>query len=180
MTTATPVQMVAAANRIVGHATVIDGDSLAVAGARIRLLGIDAPEGAQFCSKDGRPWLCGQRAALALDEKIAKGVVACELRNRDRFGDVVAVCRLGGEDLGAWMVVQGWALASRRQSSAYVDLELAAARHGRGIWQGSFTPAWIWRQKEERVLAPVTAILPSPSKAIGPPIRLTPLPSKAR
>jgi hypothetical protein len=33
------------------------------------------------------------------------------------------VCRAGGEDLNAWLVSQGWALAYRHYSTAYVEEE---------------------------------------------------------
>jgi len=38
-----------AADEIVGRATVIDGDTIEIAGERIRLDGIDAPESRQHC-----------------------------------------------------------------------------------------------------------------------------------
>ena len=46
--------------------------------------------------------------------------VVCTERDLDRYDCVVAVCRAGGEDLSAWMVSRGLALASRRYSTAYV------------------------------------------------------------
>ncbi len=44
---------------ITGQPRVIDGDTLEVAGERIRLYGSDAPEKDQSSSIDGRAWACG-------------------------------------------------------------------------------------------------------------------------
>ena len=49
-----------------GPARVIDGDTIEVAGQRVRLHGIDAPEHRQPCIKDGCAWACGEAATDAL------------------------------------------------------------------------------------------------------------------
>lgn len=132
-----------------GRALVIDGDTIEIEGQRIRLFGIDAPERGQLCrSGDGR-WRCGERARMALDGKIAGRSVACEKKDRDPYGRIVAVCRLDGEDLNAWLVARGWALAYRRYATDYVDQEEMARNTRRGIWRGTFEPPWEWRQSRE-------------------------------
>jgi endonuclease YncB( thermonuclease family) len=134
------------AQAIVGRASVIDGDTLEIHGTRIRLHGIDAPESGQSCTAQGRQWNCGQRAAYALSVKIGFNPIACDPKDRDRYGRVVAVCRSGNLDLNAWMVAEGWALAYRQYSTDYVPNERNASAARRGIWQGEFTPPWEWRQ----------------------------------
>ena len=129
-----------------GRASVIDGDSIEVAGREIRLHGIDAPEGRQTCIAQGKRWRCGRRAARALARRISGKRVTCAQRDRDRYGRIVAVCRQGGQDLAAWLVAEGWALAYRRHSMAYVDEEAAARAARRGIWRGKFVPPWDWRR----------------------------------
>ncbi len=134
-----------AAADIVGRPSVIDGDTIEIRGQRVRLSGIDAPESKQLCKVDGRPYRCGQQAALALADKIGERTVRCEERDIDRYGRIVAVCYLGGEDLNAWMVIHGWAVAFRRYSIDYVDEEEKARQAHRGIWQGEFLVPWEWR-----------------------------------
>ncbi len=132
-----------------GRARVIDGDTIEVQATRIRLHGIDAPELDQPCLMDARQWRCGREAARALEEMIGTGTVTCEVLDRDRYGRSIAVCRAGGEDLGAWMVLRGWALAYRHYATDYVSEEAAAKAARRGIWRGTFMPPWEWRRQAQ-------------------------------
>ncbi len=133
-------------SRLVGRASVIDGDTIEIHGRRIRLFGSDAPESEQVCHDgNGREYRCGQRAKTALSDKIGWATVDCEQRDIDQYERIVAVCRLGVEDLNAWMVAEGWALAYRQYSTDYVRQERAAKAAHNGIWQGSFVPPWDWQ-----------------------------------
>lgn len=117
----------------------------------IRLNGIDAPESAQPCrDARGKTWRCGQQAALALSDRIARRSVSCRPTGTDRYGRVVAYCFAAGEALNRWMVGQGWAVAYRTYSTAYVDAEDSARSAGRGIWQGRFEMPWDWRAGRRR------------------------------
>lgn len=135
-----------AAADIAGQATVIDGDTIEIHGQRIRLFGIDAPESRQTCEADGKEYRCGKDAVFALADKIARQAVKCEDHGRDRYDRMIAICYVGSQDVGAWLVEQGWALAFRRYSVAYVGNEQAAETAGRGMWRGSFVPPWDWRK----------------------------------
>ena len=130
---------------IAGVAVVIDGATLEIRGQRIRLRGIDAPDGRQLCRLDGAPWRCGIDAANALAGKIDRRPVAC--RERDRDGRMVATCTVAGEDLGEWMVANGWAVAHHLYSYEYSRAEHRAKTARRGIWAGEFDMPWQWRRR---------------------------------
>jgi len=136
----------ASAEVVTGRASVIDGDTIAIHGQRIRLHGIDAPESGQSCTARGKRSRCGRNAAIALAGKIGYRTVLCEQKDIDRYKRIVAVCRAGGEDLNAWMVAEGWAMAYRRYSPDYIWQEESAARSKIGIWQGEFIAPWDWRR----------------------------------
>lgn len=152
---------------IEGRASVIDGDTIEVHGTRIRLYGIDAPESIQLCYLNGKTNRCGQRAAIALANKIGNHVVTCEPKDRDRYNRVVAVCHAQDTDLNAWMVRNGWALAYRQYSTAYVSDEKQAKQEKVGIWQGNFTPPWEWRHGGGRSQPAITQAPDARSKT-GP------------
>ena len=128
--------------RVSGEASVVDGNTLVVGGVELRLYGADAPGIAQSCSSDGRPYECGRQAASALLHQIAGRTVSCTGRAREEGGRVLAVCAIYGDEINAWMVAQGWALADRRQSGAYARLEDEAKAARNGLWRGEFAYPW--------------------------------------
>lgn len=133
----------------VGIASVVDGDTIEIHGERIRLFGIDAAETRQSCEDaSGKPYRCGQQAALALADRINQKTIRCEGKTRDRYDRLVAICYLGDEDLDAWMVSQGLALAFRKYSTLYVPEEDAARAAHKGLWAGTFDKPWEWRREQ--------------------------------
>ena len=147
-----PVPPAARADAI-GEAQVIDGDTLQVAGERVRLHGIDAPESRQSCSVGGVGYACGQNAKRLLIGATAGKVITCKGEKRDRYGRLVAVCYAGDDDLNAMMVRDGWALAYRRYGKDYVSQETQARAAGTGLWQGTFVEPWEWRKQSREASA---------------------------
>jgi endonuclease YncB( thermonuclease family) len=137
-----------ATGMIAGTASVVDGDTLDIHGTRIRLAGIDAPESAQQCRDNvGTIYLCGSKAALALDEFIARRPAECSPERKDRDGRTIARCEVGGIDLAVWLVEQGHALDFPRYSKGkYAQAEQTARSEGRGLWAGKFVPPWDFRK----------------------------------
>ncbi|MFG1298162.1 thermonuclease family protein [Xanthobacter sp. V3C-3] len=133
---------------LAGPATVIDGDTLDIAGIHVRLAGIDAPELKQQCVRRNRPWPCGEAARRALEEAIGGARVSCASSERDVYGRPVARCRAGTLDLADHMVREGYALAYRGRDYAGAEAEARAGR--RGVWSGTFEPPAEWRAAHPR------------------------------
>ncbi len=132
----------AAAEPLIGRASVIDGDTIEIAGQRIRLHGVDAPESWQKCEDgDGGAYRCGKEAAVALDRFLAASrPTHCEVVERDRYKRVVSVCfRADGVDVNRWLVKSGNAVDWVRYSKgAYASAQEKARTSGIGIWRGNF------------------------------------------
>lgn len=135
----------ASAAEIAGRARVLDGDTLEIGAARVRLHGIDAPELAQTCPEPGGDWACGEAASVRLEALIRGRSVLCVPRERDRYGRWVATCRVGNVDLGARLVAEGLAWAYTRYSDDYARVEARAKTTRLGLWRGATPPAWDWR-----------------------------------
>jgi endonuclease YncB( thermonuclease family) len=135
------------AANLVGQASIIDGDTLEIHGARIRLWGVDAPESSQLCrGEDSLQYRCGAQAANDLDAFIAKRPVNCTPVTLDRYGRTVATCSVDGADLGEWLVRNGLALDWPQYSNGRYDAAQRDAEHvGRGIWKGSYVEPWLYR-----------------------------------
>jgi endonuclease YncB( thermonuclease family) len=130
-----------------GDARVIDGDTIVINGKHIRLQGIDAVESAQTCGRDGGRWPCGRHAGFALARFIHGRALECRAVDRDDYGRIVAICFADGVDINEWMVREGWAVAYRKYSTAYVEAEESARAAKRNIWSGTFTMPEAYRHK---------------------------------
>lgn len=132
----------AGAVTVQGKATVVDGDTLKVAGHTIRILNIDAPEADQFCENVA----CGSEATAYLRKLTRRTRVICQAEARDRYGRLLAHCTARGKDLGALMVQSGHAAAYRKYSSEYVTEERRARARKLGIW-ASASPVMPWEHR---------------------------------
>lgn len=130
---------------VTGTPTVIDGETLEVAGRRFRLYGIDAPDLRQTCDIRGRTYNCGRVSRTALMDLVAGVDVTCRPRKSGPGRDTLAACRAGGYDLSAGMVHTGWAMAFPRVGTDYARIEKTAAKAKRGLWRGAFVAPWDWK-----------------------------------
>jgi endonuclease YncB( thermonuclease family) len=111
---------------------VTDGDTVWVRPdgrkpVKVRLVGIDAPERCQA-------W--GVQAREALAARVLNRRVEVNARAHDDYGRTLGTLRLQGEDIEAWMVLQGhaWSYRHRRSAGPYAEQEAAARRGGRGLF----------------------------------------------
>jgi endonuclease YncB( thermonuclease family) len=138
-----PTSSAPAPDRISGAARAIDGDSMYVGQDEVRMKGIDAPEGKQSCTKDGRAWECGNAARDELRRLIGKDVVQCQVIERDKHGRLLATCSAGGRDLNAGMVASGMAVAY----GGYLREQGEAKAKRRGLWGSEFQQPREWRHQ---------------------------------
>lgn len=138
--------------RVQGSARVVDADTWIVAGTRLRIDGIDAPELAQPCGEPDRSWPCGRAAAEALRAHLRGREVGCRLHGRDRHGRALASCHADGEDLQRWLVRNGWAVAYGSSASGddYTVDELLAQHQRIGIWRTGLERPQRWRQRQAK------------------------------
>lgn len=136
--------------RLNSFAVVNDDASLTVRGKRVLLHGLYVPRTEESCinsvSTD-----CRTRAGAALRGKL-RGFVDCQIHYARSRDVLVGQCFMGrstfdeGTDLGAWLISEGWALASQDAPFEYQALERLASHQGKGIWGHSivWTP-WGYR-----------------------------------
>lgn len=157
---------------------IVDADTVYAGSAKIRLSGIDAPEMDQVCiDAAGKDWNCGIEAREKLRAFALSRPWMCELTGTDAYRRHLGSCTVAGEDVSRWLVRNGWALAFRRYSTAYVADEDFAREQKRGLWAGAFIAPWEWRHRSSATVilggleVPVTAQsrLLSPAAAAQPP-----------
>ena len=139
-----------------GYAKIIDGDTIKINSKKIRLHGIDAPEKKQTCKKPyliigifsfTKSYSCGQVSTDKLIKKINNQIIKCKIKNVDRYNRLIGECYKRNENLNAWLVSNGYAVAYRKYSKKYIPDEKNAKNNNLGIWQGKFEMPWNFRRK---------------------------------
>lgn len=143
----------AQADPMVGRVTVEDGDtwSYRINGEEIsiRLAGIDAPELEQVCIRNENAWHAGQDAKVWLTKFMEGKTVQCQGIGARSYGRIVADCYIAGVSVQDVIVRNGWAYDFTYFSKGkYKAAEAAAAREGRGIWQGHCENPHEWRKRK--------------------------------
>jgi endonuclease YncB( thermonuclease family) len=150
---------------------IVDADTVYAGPTKIRLGGIDAPEMDQVCiDASGKNWNCGIDAKEKLQGFARDRSWTCDLTGIDVYRRHLGSCTVGGEDVSRWLVRNGWALAFRRYSTAYVADEDYAREQKRGLWSGAFIAPWEWRHRSTAtvVLGAVAVPIQAQSRLLSP------------
>ncbi len=127
------------AEQLTSYAFVNDDATLRIKRKTIHLYGIHIPKTSQNCRTSQHPPDCGSRAVLALKFK-AKRFVSCEIISENPNGSLTGLCRVNyshfeeGDDLSAYLLERGWAVALPDAPIEYHTLEKIARSRGMGVW----------------------------------------------
>jgi endonuclease YncB( thermonuclease family) len=116
------------------YAFVQEDGSLRIKGRTVHLYGIYIPPTNRSCRTWQRPVECSSRGALALDFRIGTHFVRCERQWTNSDRSVTAICVADGEDLAAYLLERGWAMALPDAPFEYHALEKIARSQERGVW----------------------------------------------
>jgi endonuclease YncB( thermonuclease family) len=130
-----------AAPRVVDGLAIVLGDgTLSVGGTRVRLFGIYIPQLERTCSTVIRPPFCAPKSVIVLEQKV-QGFVRCEIVRFGPDGVPEGICGQRGrdlfgprEDLAAYLVQKGFALAAPEAPPEYIALERLAQSRELGLW----------------------------------------------
>ena len=102
-------------------------------GRTVVISGVQSVDPDKTCSlHDVASWPCGQRARAAFNSWLRGRALKCFVPPEiDRF-TIAAPCKLGKQDVGAWLVSNGWATAL--PSGIYGKAEATARRAEMGIF----------------------------------------------
>jgi len=130
-----------------GRATVVDGSTLVVGGVPVTLSGIVAPAAKTTCwDANEAPYTCGRRATAELAAHIGTEGLTCERSGPADDRSAMAVCRMGAEDLGDWMIARGYAVPTSDAPASYKKAADRAWGQRIGLWAGIFEDPTSWRQ----------------------------------
>ncbi|WP_320308630.1 thermonuclease family protein [Mesorhizobium australafricanum] len=138
-------------------------------GFAVAVSGVDVVKEDETCSDEGKSWACGARARTAFRAFLRGRAVACTVPPEGGRDSISAECHIGNQDIGQWLVENGWARAAL--GGPYVEAQNKARTARKGI----FGPApkldglpWLPAASGPAPVAP-DSILPEEGGALTPP-----------
>nr|WP_246676324.1 thermonuclease family protein [Mesorhizobium sp. B1-1-5] len=139
-------------------------------GYAVAVSGVDVVKADETCSDTGKSWACGTRARTAFRAFLRGRAVACTVPPDGGRDIITAECHIGNQDIGQWLVENGWARAA--QGGPYIE----AGNKARAAKKGIFGPApkldGLPALPAASGPAPVApdSILPADGGAVTPPV----------
>lgn len=104
-------------------------------GYSVAVSGIDIVRQDETCADGGKSWTCGSRARTAFRAFLRGRAVVCAVPPEGGRDLIAAECRVGNQDVGQWLIENGWARAAK--GGPYVE----AGEKARTAKKGIFGPA---------------------------------------
>jgi endonuclease YncB( thermonuclease family) len=101
-------------------------------GHTVAIAGVEPIGADETCLFDDREWACGIRARTAFRLWLRGRAVTCAVRSEPDPRTITAACRLGKQDVGQWLVSNGWARAA--EGGPYGDAGEKARAAKKGIF----------------------------------------------
>ncbi|UVK43590.1 thermonuclease family protein [Mesorhizobium sp. AR07] len=101
-------------------------------GYSVAVSGVDIVRQDETCSDDGKSWPCGVRARTAFRAFLRGRAVVCTVPPDGGRDLISAECRIGKQDVGQWLVENGWARATK--GGPYVEAGDKARTAKKGIF----------------------------------------------
>ncbi|WP_411909899.1 thermonuclease family protein [Mesorhizobium sp. ESP6-5] len=101
-------------------------------GYSVAISGIDVVRQDETCTTDGKSWPCGIRARTAFRAFLRGRAVVCTVPPEGGRDRIAAECRIGKQDVGQWLVENGWARAAK--GGPYVEAGDKAQGAKKGIF----------------------------------------------
>lgn len=97
---------------------------------RLQIANIIETPADKSCGSDGKQWPCGMMAKTALRLYLRNRTIDCDLPS-DAWEDMAtAACRLGQQDIGTWLVENGWVDAQPGSPLAAAGEKAKQAKQG--------------------------------------------------
>ncbi|MGN6539063.1 MAG: thermonuclease family protein [Mesorhizobium sp.] len=102
-------------------------------GYTVAISGVDAVIPDESCTDAaGKEWNCGMRARSAFRAFLRGRAPICTVPPEGGRDTISAACRIGKQDIGAWLVANGWAKAAK--GGPYAEAEEVARKEHMGIF----------------------------------------------
>ncbi|WP_348647118.1 thermonuclease family protein [Mesorhizobium sp. NZP2077] len=101
-------------------------------GYSVAVSGVDVVSQDETCTTDGKSWPCGIRARTAFRAFLRGRAVVCTVPPESGRDRIAAECRIGKQDVGQWLVDNGWARAAK--GGPYVEAGEKAQSAKKGIF----------------------------------------------